>query len=310
MIITVTLNPSIDVAYQLETFQLDGVNRVQDVRKTAGGKGLNVTRVLQQLGDPVLATGFLGGGLGQVLAQELDRQGIGHSFQEIAGETRNCVAVLHQGQQTEILEQGPEISPEEAQAFTAHFKELLAEAQWVVFSGSLPKGLPVDFYVSLITLCQEAGVGVLLDTSGASLEAVLESSARPNLIKPNLEELSQLVGREVSLDLADLKALLAHERFAGIDWIVVSLGAAGAFAKHGDKYYRVRIPKIEVVNPVGSGDSTVAGLASGLSQGLADADVLKRGNLLGMLNAQEEATGFVNLDKAADLLEQIEVEEV
>lgn len=310
MIITVTLNPSIDVAYQLETFQLDGVNRVQDVRKTAGGKGLNVTRVLQQLGDPVLATGFLGGGLGQVLAQELDRQGIAHSFQEIAGETRNCVAVLHQGQQTEILEQGPEISPEEAQAFTAHFKELLAEAQWVVFSGSLPKGLPVDFYVSLIALCQEAGVGVLLDTSGASLEAVLESSARPNLIKPNLEELSQLVGREVSLDLADLKALLAHERFAGIDWIVVSLGAAGAFVKHGDKYYRVRIPKIEVVNPVGSGDSTVAGLASGLSQGLADADVLKRGNLLGMLNAQEEATGFVNLDKAADLLEQIEVEEV
>ncbi|MBJ6746256.1 tagatose-6-phosphate kinase [Streptococcus sp. 121] len=310
MIITVTLNPSIDVAYQLETFQLDGVNRVQDVRKTAGGKGLNVTRVLQQLGDPVLATGFLGGGLGQVLAQELDRQGIGHSFKEIAGETRNCVAVLHQGQQTEILEQGPEISPEEAQAFTAHFKELLAEAQWVVFSGSLPKGLPVDFYVSLLALCQEAGVGVLLDTSGASLEAVLESSVRPNLIKPNLEELSQLVGREVSLDLADLKALLAHERFAGIDWIVVSLGAAGAFAKHGDKYYRVRIPKIEVVNPVGSGDSTVAGLASGLSQGLADADVLKRGNLLGMLNAQEEATGFVNLDKAADLLEQIEVEEV
>lgn len=310
MIITVTLNPSIDVAYQLDAFQLDGVNRVQDVRKTAGGKGLNVTRVLQQLGDPVLATGFLGGGLGQVLAQKLDRQGIGHSFQEIAGGTRNCVAVLHQGQQTEILEQGPEISKEEAQAFTAHFKELLAEAQWVVFSGSLPKGLPVDFYVSLIALCQEAGVGVLLDTSGASLEAVLESSARPNLIKPNLEELSQLVGREVSLDLADLKALLAHERFAGIDWIVVSLGAAGAFAKHGDKYYRVRIPKIEVVNPVGSGDSTVAGLASGLLQGLADADVLKRGNLLGMLNAQEEATGFVNLDKAADLLEQIEVEEV
>lgn len=310
MIITVTLNPSIDVAYQLDAFQLDGVNRVQEARKTAGGKGLNVTRVLQQLGDPVLATGFLGGGLGQVLAQKLDRQGIGHSFQEIAGETRNCVAVLHQGQQTEILEQGPEISPEEAQAFTAHFKELLAEAQWVVFSGSLPKGLPVDFYVSLIALCQEAGVGVLLDTSGASLEAVLESSARPNLIKPNLEELSQLVGREVSLDLADLKALLAHERFAGIDWIVVSLGAAGAFAKHGDNYYRVRIPKIEVVNPVGSGDSTVAGLASGLLEGLADADVLKRGNLLGMLNAQEEATGFVNLDKAADLLEKIEVEEV
>ncbi|MHB9781564.1 tagatose-6-phosphate kinase [Streptococcus sp. 10F2] len=310
MIITVTLNPSIDVAYQLDTLHVDAVNRVQDVRKTAGGKGLNVTRVLKQFGDPVLSTGFLGGGLGQVLAQELDRQGVAHSFQEIAGETRNCVAILHQGQQTEILEQGPEILAEESRAFKEHFKGLLDQADWVVFSGSLPKGLPVDYYVSLIQLCQEAGVGVILDTSGASLEAVLDSSYRPSLIKPNLDELTQLVGREVHSDLDDLKAILAGDRFSGIDWIVVSLGAAGAFAKHGDRYYRVKIPKISVVNPVGSGDATVAGLASGLLHGLEDGEMLKRGNLLGMLNAQEEATGFVNLDKAADLLEQIEVEEV
>lgn len=310
MILTVTLNPSMDVAYQLETFQLDGVNRVQEVRKTAGGKGLNVTRVLQQLGDPVLATGFLGGGLGQVLAQGLDRQGISHSFQEIEGETRNCVAILHQGQQTEVLESGPLISEAEAQAFKAHFKELLVEVQWVVFSGSLPQGLAVDFYVSLLELCRDAQVGVILDASGPALAAVVESGVRPTLLKPNLEELSQLVGLAVSLDLADLKALLAHERFDGIDWIVVSLGAAGAFAKHRDSYYRVKLPDIAVMNPVGSGDAMVAGLASGLLQGLSDVALLKLGNLLGMLNAQEEATGFVNLDKASDLLERIEVEEV
>lgn len=310
MILTVTLNPSMDIVYQLETLQVDGVNRVQEVTKTVGGKGLNVTRVLQQLGDPVLATGFLGGGLGQVLAQGLDRQGIGHSFQEIAGEIRNCVAILHQGQQTEVLESGPVISEAEAQAFKAHFKELLVEVQWVVFSGSLPQGLAVDFYVSLLELCQEAQVGVILDTSGPALAAVVESGVRPTLLKPNLEELSQLVGLAVSLDLSDLKALLAHERFDGIDWIVVSLGAAGAFAKHRDSYYRVKLPDIAVMNPVGSGDAMVAGLASGLLQGLSDMALLKHGNLLGMLNAQEEATGFVNLNKASDLLEQIEVEEV
>lgn len=310
MILTVTLNPSMDIVYQLGTLQVDGVNRVQEVTKTVGGKGLNVTRVLQQLGDPVLATGFLGGGLGQVLAQGLDRQGIGHSFQEIAGETRNCVAILHQGQQTEVLESGPVISEAEAQAFKAHFKELLVEVQWVVFSGSLPQGLAVDFYVSLLELCQEAQVGVILDTSGPALAAVVESGVRPTLLKPNLEELSQLVGLAVSLDLSDLKALLAHERFDGIDWIVVSLGAAGAFAKHRDSYYRVKLPDIAVMNPVGSGDAMVAGLASGLLQGLSDMALLKHGNLLGMLNAQEEATGFVNLNKASDLLEQIEVEEV
>lgn len=310
MILTVTLNPSMDIVYQLGTLQVDGVNRVQEVTKTVGGKGLNVTRVLQQLGDPVLATGFLGGGLGQVLAQGLDRQGIGHSFQEIAGETRNCVSILHQGQQTEVLESGPVISEAEAQAFKAHFKELLVEVQWVVFSGSLPQGLAVDFYVSLLELCQEAQVGVILDTSGPALAAVVESGVWPTLLKPNLEELSQLVGLAVSLDLSDLKALLAHERFDGIDWIVVSLGAAGAFAKHRDSYYRVKLPDIAVMNPVGSGDAMVAGLASGLLQGLSDMALLKHGNLLGMLNAQEEATGFVNLNKASDLLEQIEVEEV
>ena len=107
-----------------------------------------------------------------------------------------------------------------------------------------------------------------------------------------------------------MKSVLSGQLFQGIDWIVVSLGAKGAFAKHNDKFYRVRIPKIKVVNPVGSGDSTVAGIAAGLVHALPEAELLKNANVLGMLNAQEEQTGYVNLVHSESLYSQIEVEEV
>ena len=109
-------------------------------------------------------------------------------------------------------------------------------------------------------LANQAGKPVVLDCSGAALQAVLESSHKPTVIKPNNEELSQLLGREVSEDLDELKEVLQEPLFAGIEWVIVSLGANGAFAKHGDTFYKVDIPRIQVVNPVGSGDSTVAGI--------------------------------------------------
>lgn len=149
-----------------------------------------------------------------------------------------------------------------------------------------------------------------MDCSGKALKNVLESQQKPTVIKPNTEELSQLIGKEVTDDIQELKSVLSGQLFQGIDWIVVSLGAKGAFAKHKDKFYRVKIPKIKVVNPVGSGDSTVAGIAAGLVHALPEAELLKNATVLGMLNAQEERTGYVNLENAESLYSQIEVEEV
>ncbi|HEL1557666.1 TPA: tagatose-6-phosphate kinase [Streptococcus suis] len=310
MILTITLNPSVDIAYQLNQFRLDSVNRVEKVQKTAGGKGLNVTRVLKQIGEDVLATGFIGGELGNDVKNQLYQNHIKSSFVEISGETRNCIAILHEGQQTEILEQGPTIQEHEALNFIEHLRNLLSKVEVVVISGSLPKGLESDYYVKIVELCKKFGVAVVLDCSGEALKKVLESKEKPTVIKPNTEELSQLIGSDVTDENQELQSVLSSQMFQGIEWIVVSLGAKGAFAKHKDKFYRVRIPKIDVVNPVGSGDSTVAGIAASLAHALPDVELLKNATILGMLNAQEEQTGYVNLEHSEELYSKIEVEEV
>ena len=278
MILTVTLNPSVDISYPPETLKIDTVNRVKDVSKTAGGKGLNVTRVLYESGDKVTATGFLGGKIGEFIESELEQSPVSPAFYKISGNTRNCIAILHEGNQTEILEQGPTISHEEAEGFLDHYSNLIKQSEVVTISGSLPSGLPNDYYEKLIQLASE--------------------------------ELSQLLGKEVTKDIEELKDVLKESLFSGIEWIVVSLGRNGAFAKHGDVFYKVDIPDIPVVNPVGSGDSTVAGIASALNSKKSDADLLKHAMTLGMLNAQETMTGHVNMTNYETLNSQIGVKEV
>ena len=309
MILTVTMNPSIDISYPLDELKIDTVYRVVDVTKTAGGKGLNVTRVLSEFGDSVVATGLIGGKLGEFLVENIDDK-VRKRFFTIQGETRNCIAILHGENQTEILEKGPEVQEKEGQGFLHYFKELLESVEVVAISGSLPAGLPVDYYASLVELANHAGKPVVLDCSGAALQAVLDSPHKPTVIKPNNEELSQLLGREISKDLDELKEVLQEPLFDGIEWIIVSLGANGAFAKHGNTFYKVDIPRIQVVNPVGSGDSTVAGIASGLFHKEMDQELLIKANVLGMLNAQEKMTGHVNMANYQSLYDQLVVKEV
>ena len=309
MILTVTMNPSIDVSYPLDQLNIDTVNRIEKVSKTAGGKGLNVSRVLSQLNASLKATGVVGGKFGEYLTEQLDKDGIPHSFSKIAGETRSCIAVLHEGKQTEILESGPEVSDEEQIAFLNHFEQLMEDTDFITISGSLPKGIDNDFYSLLIKKAVEANVQVLLDTSGATLKTSVESKYKPFLIKPNETEIADLLGREIRSD-DELVEALEDKEFDGIEWIVVTLGADGAIVKHQKDYYRVQIPTIKVVNPVGSGDSTIAGLAYALSEGKSPEDVIKSGMVTGMLNTQEEKTGFINVDNFDDLFNQIKVEKI
>ncbi len=311
MILTVTMNPSIDISYPLERFVLDDVNRVDQVTKTAGGKGLNVTRVLHELGAEVTATGVLGGFHGAYLASQLDQEQITHDFAKIKEETRNSIAVLHEGNQTEILEAGPVVGEAEQQEFLKKYRELLQLAELVTISGSLAKGLPADFYQTLVSLASEQQVKVLVDTSGESLRQVLLGAQKPYLIKPNLDELRALLGETLSLDrLAEMQAALNQELFAGIEWLVVSLGKDGALVKHQENFYRVEIPAIEVVNPVGSGDSTIAGLAYGLSQGHDPELVMKEGMAAGMANTMERKTGHIDPKNFQQLIEEIKVKKV
>lgn len=294
-ILAITMNPSVDISYQLKTLHLDAVNRVTDVAKTAGGKGLNVARVIHQLDSPVIASGVLGGTIGNYIKKQLNETGIRHDFMPIDQESRNCIAILHDDmQQTEILEKGPLLTNEDEINFLAHFKKQLKDISVVTISGSLPEGLNNNLYVKMIEISSSQGIPVLLDSSGETLKASLTGDKKPFLIKPNQEEIAQLIQQPIE-DLKQLKQILMENQlFTGVEWIVVSLGADGALVKHGTHCYRLTIPKIDVVNPVGSGDSTVAGLASAISKKASDIEIMTTGMTTGMLNTIEKQTGFID----------------
>ena len=310
MILTVTMNPSIDIAYQLPFLHIDGVNRPEETHKTPGGKGLNVTRVLFEAGEDVTAAGLIAGKSGEYLEEQLDKAGISHNFFRISGETRNCIAILHEGNQTEILEAGPEVSEEDYEDFISFFASEVTKYKAAVFSGSLPKGIRETAYSEMTKICRDHGIPVILDCSGAALEASLKAECKPTAIKPNTDELSQLLKRDVTKNPEELKEALNEKLFEGIEWIIISLGKDGCFAKHGAHFYKADIPAIRAVSPVGSGDSTVAGIAGGILHGMSDEDLLKRANTLGMLNAMEKETGHVNMDHYTELFSKIKVTEV
>lgn len=310
MILTITLNPSVDISYKLpDAFSLDTVNRVTDVSKTAGGKGLNVARVLNQLNEDVAATGFLGGSLGSFISKEIATLGIHDKFVGIEGATRNCIAVIHEGQQTEILEGGPTINEKEADLFLQKLSSDMEKADLITISGSLPKGLPSDYYNEILKLADQQNTHVLLDTKGELLEYALKGESKPYLIKPNQEELGDLLNQKLPNEIQIIEALKS-DLFADVAWVVVTLGAYGAIVKHDNKIYSVTIPKVDAINPVGSGDAVIAGLAAGISRKLADEALIKYGLTMGILNAMEEKTGHIDPSKVAWCVEQIQVEKV
>ncbi|CAH2717364.1 Tagatose-6-phosphate kinase [Neobacillus rhizosphaerae] len=310
MILTVTMNPSVDISYPVDQFKLDDVNRVETVRKTAGGKGLNVARVIAQMEEEVLATGVLGGTIGDYIVQELNKSNIQNDFLRIDKESRNCIAILHEGMQTEILEAGPTLSSEEGEVFLEKFANLLPKVSIVTISGSLPKGLPPNFYQQMLEISQEKGIPVVVDSSGEPLRQVLLHKEKPFAIKPNTAEMSQLLGFKVDAEIGSLKQAVNHELLKGIEWIVVSMGSDGAFVRRADEYYRVTIPKIDLVNPVGSGDATVAGFAVALNRHETIEKVLKTAMTTGILNTVEAGTGYINIAKFNQYFDSVKVEKI
>lgn len=307
MILTITLNPSVDRRYSVEDFEVGGVFRADETQATPGGKGINVSKVLKLLGEEPLSTGFLGGRAGEYIQENLNSLNIENKFVNIHGETRSCIAIISGDTQTEILESGPSIIDVELEAFIQRYKELLKRCKYISISGSLPKGLPIDTYRRLIDIAKEEGKCVLLDTSGKALVTAIE--AKPFLIKPNLDELEKLIEKNINSeqDIIDAgKALLEK----GIEIVVASLGEEGSFVFNKDDIYKVRVPEIEVVNPVGSGDSMIAGFAAGLARDYDLEETIKLAAACGTLNAMEKATGCIDPSKVDSMTEKIRVEKL
>ncbi|BBC34285.1 Sugar kinase [Streptomyces graminofaciens] len=258
MILTVTLNTALDITYRVRTLEAHTSHRVTEVTERPGGKGLNVARVLAALGHEVTATGFAGGATGRTLQEQLTHTpGVVDALLPVGGSTRRTIAVVDAtGDTTQLNEPGPVISPAEWSAFQEAYEHLLRSASVVALCGSLPPGVPVGAYAGLIRTARTLGVPVLLDTSGEPLRRGV--AARPDLVKPNADELAELTGSH------DPSKATHDARRRGAHTVVASLGAAGLLAHTADGLWRATPPRRLRGNPTGAGDSAVAGLLSGL----------------------------------------------
>ncbi|MEU6282247.1 1-phosphofructokinase family hexose kinase [Streptomyces sp. NPDC047028] len=292
MILTVTLNTALDLTYRVRSLRPRASHRVTDVIERPGGKGLNVARVLAALDHEVTVTGFTGGATGATVRALLaEVPGVTDALVPVAGATRRTVAVVDElaGDTTQLNEPGPQVAPAEWAAFLRAYDGLLSGASAVALCGSLPPGVPVGAYAGLVRAARTAGVPVLLDTSGEPLRRGV--AARPDIIKPNAEELAELTGsHEPSRATRDARRRGAHA-------VVASLGPQGLLAVTPDGAWRAAPVAHVHGNPTGAGDSAVAGLLSGLVEHLPWPSRLARAIALSAATVRAPAAG--EFDRAA-----------
>lgn len=306
MILTVTLNAAVDKRYVVEDFQTGKVNRVKECVYSPGGKGLNVSKVASIAGKKVTATGFVGGYAGKYIVNALKPFDIKSDFYHLEAESRSCINIWDEKNkvQTEFLEPGFTVSETDFQNFLDKFQGLIKDADIVVMSGSLPLGLDGTAYQKLIKICKEAGKKAILDTSGASLKLGIE--ARPTMIKPNLDEIRMLTGKQCE-DLDEMIEAAKEIHAKGVEIVAVSLGAEGSFIVSDQGVFRAIVPKIDAVNTVGCGDAMIAGFALGLSEGLEVEEILKKASAISAAAALTEETGIFVIEDMEKILPQVQI---
>lgn len=306
MILTVTLNPAVDKTYTAGELITGHVNRMRTVMSIAGGKGINVTKVLRQYGYPVCATGFLGGYAGNFIEDYLQKQQVMCQFVRVDGETRSNMNILaDNGYVTEILEPGPAIGEEKLQQFLDKYEKLLSNCELVIMSGSVESGLPEDIYAVLIEKARMKGIKTMLDTNGESLRKGIE--AKPYLIKPNQKELEYIVGHKLVNREAVVDAALSLHA-DGVAHVVVSMGKKGLLSVDGGKVFFAKAGKVSVLNTVGCGDSVVASYAMSIIEKERNEEALKRAAAISSANATTLISGDIPKDTAEELLSQITVD--
>lgn len=307
-VVTVTLNAAVDKSYIVPDFTLDQIHRPKEARTTAGGKGINVARVYRSLGGRAVATGFLGGSNGDFIAGQLVREEIPGDFVRTTEESRVAIAVLDPKAhtQTEVNEAGPHVSEREVALLVNKVQSLLADARWLVLSGSIPPGVPIDIYARLIRLAWSAGVRTVLDTSGDPLLAGI--GERPYLAKPNRQELAALGMPIGEWAVAPAVAEELRARF-GLGLALVTGGANGAVLATPEGAWRAAAPKIDVVSAVGSGDSLTAAFVWELDENPGDYEsALAWGVAAGAANALTPTPASCTREQIAQMRGKIMVE--
>lgn len=313
MIITITMNPSVDITYLTNTFKLGQLNRTKTPTINIGGKGINAGRAAALSGSDVTLTGFIGGKIGdltQILLEEEKLFNI--QMNQVSGETRHAVTIMHdEGKHTEIVEEGPKLDDTNIQELlekVLHIsKEKPVTAICICGSANSTDAFLFPKMIQYLKDNLEVEIPILVDISGEKLTCLLKNnSVTPDFIKPNEHELGDFVGKTITTKKEALEAL-HHSCFDGIKFVIASLGEQGAVCRINDVYYDVRIPKIEIKSTTGSGDATVGGFAYALEQNFDTKQMLKYAMACGMSNAQHEESGKICREDVLSFTQFIEV---
>ena len=305
MIYTVTLNPALDKTVEIPSLTVDAVNRITSMRTDPGGKGINVSKVIQKLGRASVAAGILGGDTGRAILSALTEMGLTTLFHFVEGETRTNMKIIDPDNHTntDINEPGVTVSEEILEKLLEELLAKVTKEDIVVISGSMPKGSPKDTYYTWTKAFREKGAKVILDADGDLLKAGLKAS--PYLIKPNNHELGALTGRalETPEEIAETAAELMKEY--GIGKVVVSMGGDGAVYVTKDKTIYAEGLKVPVGSTVGAGDSVVAALAVSEEEGKTLEETVRLSTAVGAANVMCSGTQAAEYEVVETLLPKV-----
>jgi 6-phosphofructokinase 2 len=307
MVYTVTLNPALDRTLHVESLVPGQSTRIRSEARYAGGKGIDVSRALREMGSDNVALGLVGGFDGKELEGRLLLSGVACRFTHIANETRTNVIIQDEsnGTETALLARGPEVQPAELMDFLDAL-ERSPDMSFLVISGSLPLGLTPEVYSRMIAIGNERGARVVLDTAGEALRQSM--GARPAVIKPNRFELAELAGRP----LPDVRAIaeFALGLLDRVGIVLASLGPDGIVMATKNGVVHARPPRVPVKSTVGAGDCAVAGFVHGMAVGESNLDALRRAVAAGTAATLNAGTGLCRCADIDDLLPQVTNEEV
>lgn len=306
-IITITLNPAIDKTVEINDFKTGSVNRVSSIRVDAGGKGINVSKVIKSLGGESRALGILAGKNGEFIKAYLDSLNIKNNFIFIQGETRTNLKIIDNinHSNTDINEPGSVVAAEDLTKVEESIFGAITDEAILVLSGSTPAGVPKDIYGTWIKRAKQLGAKVILDADGELLKEGLK--AGPYLIKPNIHELERLCGKKLeSLEEVVKAAQKLHDY--GVERIVVSLGGDGALFIDKDKIVRSEGLKVPVKSTVGAGDSMVAALSIASEKGYSMEETVVLATAVSVANVMTSGTQPAELKDILELKKNVKFE--
>ncbi|MCR9965603.1 1-phosphofructokinase [Vibrio antiquarius] len=307
-VVTITLNPALDLTGSVNELNVGSVSLVQQSNLHAAGKGVNVAKVLSDLGADVTVTGFLGKDNPELFHQLFNDIGVKNEFVEVQGATRiNVKLVEANGNVSDINFPGVQVTADEIARFEETLFRLSKTHDYFVLAGSLPRGVTAEQCAAWIKALHQQGKKVLFDSSKAALKSGIE--AHPWLIKPNDEELGDFVGEHLETP-GQCQAAAQTLSDKGIENIVVSMGADGVMWLNQGEWLRAQPPRMNVVSTVGAGDTLVAGLCWGHMQLMPKNDLLRFATALSALAVSQVGVGLTSQEELENIKQQTEVSEL